>query len=75
MISETQRRVLAAIAQNTGPRLTVWILGRNTCEALRKRGLIWCGELNSPITRHANPFVSITEAGRRALKESSNADQ
>lgn len=74
-MSEAQRRVLAAIVKNTGPALTAWALGRNTCEALRKRGLIEAGEANRPITRYGDPFIYATEAGRLALKETSNADE
>lgn len=47
---------------------TAWLLGRATCEALRKRGLI---EGEHPITRwgvNSNPYIYLTEAGRRALQ-------
>lgn len=68
-LTPTQLRVLEAIANNRGAASRVYALGRCTCEALRKRGLVCTHDpRNLPFGRHdGNPFVLITEAGRTAL--------
>jgi hypothetical protein len=70
-LTENQLRVLATIANNRGAAHTVYALGRGTCEALRKRGLI---EGDKPFSRwnDGNPFIHITDAGRAALQERTN---
>lgn len=63
-LTPSQRRVLMKVAGGLAPGQTAWILGRGTCEALRKRGLV---EGYVPITRYYNPSIIITDAGRAAL--------
>ena len=67
-----QLRVLTEVekAADRGLPHRVYTLGRGTCEALRKRGLVCThDERNLPFNRlDGNPYVLITKAGRSALK-------
>ncbi len=74
-LTKAQSRVLAALLR-CSLGLDVWRLGRNPCEALRKRGLIQSADgipLTRPIGRFdGNPVVIITDAGRQALETSAH---
>jgi hypothetical protein len=66
-LNPRQREVLEIIAARQDGTFTAWTLGRATCEALRKRGLI---EGVQPIRRfYGDPYITITPAGRAALQE------
>jgi hypothetical protein len=66
-LSKAQRQTLEKISRQPFG-LLVWVAGRQTCEGLRKRGLIEVTGGDRRIHRHdGNPLVEITEAGRAAL--------
>ena len=66
-LTASQLRVLKTVADNRGAAHKVYTLGRSTCEALRKRGLIE-GDRPFHRWRDGNPYIYITEAGRQALQ-------
>ena len=68
-LTAAQLDVLTRVAKNRGAAFTAYMLGRQTCEALRKRGLITAGWDNKPLSRFdGNPYIAITEVGIALLR-------
>ncbi len=69
-LTATQARVLRTVADNRGAAHAAYALGRQTCEALRVRGLVSTRNCDCmAITKSWNPYIYITEAGRIALAQ------
>ena len=65
-LTAPQRHVLQLIKDDPIPGYRVYVLGRPSCEALRKRGFVE-GDRPFRARMDGNPIVRITPAGLAAL--------